>query len=33
VVAVDYETQPTAHNERDLKRNMVHEHMDWTDLS
>jgi hypothetical protein len=33
MVAVDYEMQYAAHNERNLKRNMVHEHMDWTDLS
>jgi hypothetical protein len=33
VVAVDYDTQHAAHNERDLKRNMVREHKDWTYLS
>jgi hypothetical protein len=33
MVAVDYEMQHTAHNERDLKRNMAHQHMNWTHLS
>jgi hypothetical protein len=33
MVADDYEMQHTAHNRRDLKRNMVHDHMDWTHVS